>query len=374
MPETIKDLVTSLLWDCLSKTSDQLKLPIYSSVLSSPIVIQKLFSKASIAFTPELGDVLQASIPPSTSFFKSLTNETHGRWGVYVLVLEKDSHQSKIYIESGTDSQRGLPSRFYSYEKGVLLPRHVAKAIKEGFNITHKGLLCWAPIPEAALTPITRVLFLAIEALFTFTFWAVKSNTEHGLGMVNISLWNWTTLPYDGLCSHSSLMELPQGDHGLSPEEPKAQALKRQVERQPRLNNNVKRCREKAKKADPEGYAAKGRETARKRRDAHPDATKETIKRSIAKAVKEGRHYCPVCDHTFTKKAKLTTHLAGPKHAAKVALQKEGVKDPKLYCAVCNHEFTRKAHMDEHLAGKRHAAKAARLNEVVNKDLVSQQN
>lgn len=50
-----------------------------------------------------------------------------------------------------------------------------------------------------------------------------------------------------------------------------------------------------------------------------------------------------------------------PTHAAKAVLLEKGVKDHKHYCRIFNQTFARKAGLTEHLAGPRHAATAALL-------------
>jgi hypothetical protein len=84
-----------------------------------------------------------------------------------------------------------------------------------------------------------------------------------------------------------------------------------------RLPPRMACAKDKAK--DPEEYKAKASKNKKNFVDKHSDAVKKAYKRSIAKAVAEKRHYCAICDHVFTKKAKLTKHLAGPKPAAMAA-------------------------------------------------------
>ena len=276
-----------------------------------------------------------------------------------------------IYIGSGTSATHGVSQRLGNYDSHTLVPSRITKVLSEGYTIVHKGLLCSAPIPSATMLPVLRVLFVALEAVFTFVFWALSAKTDYGYGMVHICPWARDTLKYDGLCSHSALTKRPASNLSLSPAELEAQAL----ESAQQLSKNVRRCREKAKSKDPAEYKAKAIEHRKKFVDNHADATKEIEKRSIAKAVEEKRHYCDICDHAFYKGAALKKHLAGPMHAAKAArLEKDPPsqenKEPKYYCGACDQEFTRKAGLTNHLATPRHAAKAARLEEAVR----SQQN
>ena len=47
---------------------------------------------------------------------------------------------------------------------------YVAKALKYGYTIVHKLLLCSATIPSPAMVPSLRVLVTALDATFTFVF------------------------------------------------------------------------------------------------------------------------------------------------------------------------------------------------------------
>ncbi|KAK6208215.1 hypothetical protein LQW54_006996 [Pestalotiopsis sp. IQ-011] len=105
--------------------------------------------------------------------------------GVYTLVLEKENFPPRLYIGSGTNATAGVASRFKDYEKEVVLPKLVKVSLEEGFRISHKGLLCWTPIPIARKVPVLRLL-MAIEATFTFLFFAAKESLADGF---------WKTLP-----------------------------------------------------------------------------------------------------------------------------------------------------------------------------------
>lgn len=365
-PSTIHQLVLDLTWTCLSTCPARQRHPIFTAVLSPHTRLKELLSSATSNYAPGLFEVLQASTPPPISYLKTLPTESKKRWAVYLLVLERTGSRPLIYIGSGTEARYGVSNRLSCYDTDTLVPRHVSRALKQGYTISNKGLVCWTPVPTASMVPTLRVLLVALETLFTFHIWAMYCTTDFEFEMTQLCPWDRDTLEYTGLCSHNPLMELPAGDHGLSSEKLESQASNKKLA----LNANVRRCEEKAKKIDPEGYAAKKAATSRTRREKHPGAIIKADKRCIAKAVKQKTHYCPVCDHAFTKKTYLAKHLAGPKHAVKVTQQKEGVKNPELYCAVCNQQFTRKATMDEHFAGPRHAAKVARLND----DVVGQQN
>jgi hypothetical protein len=122
----------------------------------------------------------------------------------------------RIYVGSGTDgNQGGVSHRFSQYDRGVNLPSNIEKPLNDGFEITHKGLLCWTAIPSAALRPTIRLLLIAMEAAFAFAFWAMRT-TEEDDGLSQLCPWTIDALPYDGLCSHCCLQEGVAGDLGLT--------------------------------------------------------------------------------------------------------------------------------------------------------------
>jgi hypothetical protein len=285
---TLLQLVLLLIWTCLSTTPEKRKHPIFTKVLSSQDVLGQLLSSTSPSFALGLFEVLQASTPPAVSYFKSLPTESKKRWAIYLLVLEKLGSRPRIYVGSATTARAGARLRLNTYDQGTLLLRYVEKALKEGYTIVHKGCLCWSPLPGAGEVPQIRVLFIALEAAFTFVFWAINCNTDYGFGMLDICQWEIEALDYDGLCSHNPLSEAPAGDHNLSAEELEAQAAER-----------VRRLNEKSKR-----WA-----------DAHPKERAETYKRSKTKARDKQRHHCAICDMDFVDSSKLKRHEATKLHA-----------------------------------------------------------
>jgi hypothetical protein len=78
-----------------------------------------------------------------------------------------------VYIGSGTDARDGIRGRLRQYDTEMNIGASVWKALQNGYTIVHIGLICWAPLPSAAWVPQLRTFFLAIEAAFTFVFWAM---------------------------------------------------------------------------------------------------------------------------------------------------------------------------------------------------------
>jgi hypothetical protein len=235
----ILEYVVWLVWTFLTLTPAKLKNPVHAIILTTQDVVEKLMSDSLLAFAPGLWDIVLANAPPSIAYFKSLPTYCVMLWAVYVIVLEKRRCRLNIYIGSGTDKVSGA-ARLQQYDNMVTLPRYVKAALDDGYTITYKGLLCWAPLPTAATRFALRVLFLALESAFSITFWAMYSKTkDYGMPQ-HLCPWEIDALDYDGLCSHAAIAEQVAGENtlGLTPEQLEATdaELKQRVSDQKKSN------------------------------------------------------------------------------------------------------------------------------------------
>ena len=216
------DHILRITWDCLSSTPSEQKHPIFNDIVSTYDDLQGLASLAPIVFAPNLLNIVQNATPPSLEFFKCLpvgNSKTKDTWGVYLLVMEKSDNLPRLYIGSGTEDLKGIRVRLLNYEtRSGGLPRLVKKAFKEGFTITHKGILCRTALPSGALQSRLRVLMFTFESFLSYIFWTMSDNKRVNHKMSRICPWPLETLPYDGLCTHSALIEAVRGDHGLKDE------------------------------------------------------------------------------------------------------------------------------------------------------------
>ncbi len=78
-------------------------------------------------------------------------------WGVYVRTLEKPGCKFMLYIGSGPDALLGVAAWFKNHGQLVSLHLFVKAALEEGYTITDRGLLYWAPIPAVSLIYSARV-------------------------------------------------------------------------------------------------------------------------------------------------------------------------------------------------------------------------
>jgi hypothetical protein len=220
-PEDVEteDLVLSLVFECLSDTPKSMKNALYSTKIKKYTDLQQITSDIELMFPSILGEKLKSGTAPDLSWFMSLPSFLCPGFIVYALVLTKSGHRYKIYIGSGTDPLYGGAGRFGQYDKLKALPSLVKKALEDGYVIAHKGLLAWTTtLPRAGIVPMTRLLFLAIEATFSFNFWAMRAyKSDYGMG--HMCLWPRLDLEYDSACTHCCLYEGIRGEFDLTDEQ-----------------------------------------------------------------------------------------------------------------------------------------------------------
>jgi transposase-like protein len=272
-------LIVLLAWTCLQLSTR--KNAIFDTVFPNMSVITGLMASTSSACCPGLFNMLQSSTPPTLSQLKTLPSDFSKRWGIYLLVLEKAGCIPRVYIGSGT-RQVGVYYRMRDYETRNSLPSTVAASLKEGYVITHKGLLLWAPIPAAEDLPLFRALFILLEASMCCAFWAVmekKMGGAYSFGIHELCSWRIKDLEYAGLCTHSSLVEQLHVDFALSAEDLKALEQSRRVATRARTNKS----------------------------HANQRATN----------IKTKRYHCATCNATFGMKEHYDIHMASKLHLQK---------------------------------------------------------
>jgi hypothetical protein len=347
MAPTTTDIIVFaiwLTWACLSLTPEALKNGIYALVIPTQEVLKQILLSSEMSFAPGLLDVLQSKTPPTISFFKSLPLYLDKIWAVYLLVLQKPSHRPKIYIGCGTEKRTGVATRMGQYKRGENLPRYVQLALDDKYTISHKGLLCWSPLPTAAERPRLRAAFILLEAAFTLYFWAMVSRTKD-YGLPRFCPWSLDTLEYDGCCSHVSLKEKVQDvDETLTPEQINVLDSERKLKnsRRDAVTRGPERTAISMKKTRERALATKKWACnlcnvtfgAKNQLEHHKKLQKHLDKAAgIAKAVKNPRanerhnenaaarrYYCSPCDYNAKTQQKLNAHLKRPKHLQKVAL------------------------------------------------------
>ncbi|VTT75369.1 unnamed protein product [Fusarium fujikuroi] len=196
--------------------------PTFTTVISSFSTLTTLVELAQLTFCPGLLDTICMPAPPNHVWFKSIPSYCpKNSWGIYVLVLKKPGCTPGIYIGSGTASNQGVSARFNGHRTGNACPYHVEEAKRNGFAVTYMALLVSCPMPTPDQIPRLRVLLLLLEAAFTCIFWSLR-HRDKPCGIEYLAPWSVDSYPWDGLCSHSPLLdsaEVRPGDLNLSPEQ-----------------------------------------------------------------------------------------------------------------------------------------------------------
>jgi uncharacterized protein with PQ loop repeat len=335
----ILEYVLWLVWTFLTLTPAALKNPVHAMILTSQDVVEKIMSV--VVFAPGLLDVVQAKSPPSIAFFKGLPTHSGTLWAVYAILLEKKHCRPKLYIGSGTNKINGAHTRLLQYENRYepMLPANIKSALDQGYTITHRGLLSWAPQPTATARFALRALFLVLECAFSILFWTMYSKTK-SYGMPRqLCPWDISTLAWDGLCSHPAISEgIPgESDESLTPEQKEAKDIEM-----------AQRWKDQRKANDA-------------KRD--PVEKRASMYTSRAKAKEEGRFTCDTCGLPFETQHLLNMHNLTQRHLDKV----NGVA-PKV---AKNPQYQTWA--DENLAAKKHYCKPCDFNTSTKQKLTSHQ-
>jgi hypothetical protein len=310
---TLLQFVLLITWTVLSGTPVTEKNTLFTQIFTSEAVFEEIAATASLVFAPNLLNVLRAAAPPTVKYFKTLPTEISNRWAVYLLVLEKSGCRPRIYIGSGTNSLYGVRTRLNQYDILDVLPKYVQKAVDEGYTIVHKGLLCWMTIPRAALQPKLRLLFLALEAAFSYIFWAMKTVTKD-YGMAHICLWDREVLDYDGLCSHCCLYEGIRGDFELSAEQLEASAIQKKETRATKQAVYNADYHHKQMETNHDEYLEEMAERVRNHRAQDREKFREQERANNARNKAIKKYFCKLCKVACHKKSDLDVHLETRSH------------------------------------------------------------
>lgn len=260
-------------------------------------------------------------------------------------MLEKDGCRPRTYTGSGTSASRGVTARLRQYDDGFLLSTWVEDALDNAFVIVHKGLLCWCSVPTAALAPIYRLLFVAMEATFSYVFWAMRTVTAADWGMDHICSWDRTTHEYDGLVRHCALNDPIRGKFHLSEEEREALAAKKEKKQSllEAQNNSSRHYRQMVENYDEYISAAHERKTKSRANNPGLDNRRQ------ADPHMEKKYHCVRCNLTFGTRHSLTDHEKSPKHKRKLDEENNPFK-----CGPCNLGFSNKQNLTRHNKIERH--------------------
>lgn len=360
--QAIFEDVVSMIWFALQQRVR--KDDLFKTYFFHLDVLYETAVDAGLSFCPGLQDVLGGEEPPELDFFKKLPGKVDKRWAVYAIVLQKVASDDLIYVGSATHATNGVAGRFHTYDNVVhyskpsdkksAVPKYMAEAVRDGYQISHKGLLAWCDNPQMADIARYRLLLVAMESAFSFRFWTMKCrDKDYGIGA--LCLWPMDAFTYHGLCGHNSLIERIRGEFDLTPEQVKALAAAAKARRSVQNSKSYKRLREQ----DLEGYLARKRREGATYRVNSADKKRVNEQRFREKVVREKRFYCKVCARPCIGEWELDRHNSSRRHQLTVERAAKGML--KHRCVVCNVGFTLPCHLNRHYGGQRHQEKAAAL-------------
>lgn len=284
------------------------------------------YQSANLTSCDGLSNVIEAEAPPPVSWFMEVRNSyvqdsslaPAKRWAMYLHVLDKPGCKTLLYLGSATDGTSSIRRRCKDYRLQHALAAEFLKALKDGYEITSTVLLARGPLPEPAIQPLLRALYVAIETAFDAIFWPMRNiNTDYGHLGDNV-IWSRASFSWAGLCTHSPLMEgVKRLD--LSDTQLEEAAETRRLRKNERHRTWLKQTNEKMR-ANPTPEFKAERVKINKRRKKR---RKNIIQADMANAT----HHYDLCDKTYTTAKILAQHKKTPLHTKRAA---RGRKD--FYC------------------------------------------
>jgi hypothetical protein len=332
-----------------------------------------------LTFAPGLLDVVQSDRPPSVDFFASLPVPEGRFWAVYVVLLVKDGSEPAIYVGSGTDAIHGYRTRVATYPNKThrMLPRFVRRLYDQGYDFAHVGLLCWSPIPSAAIVPRARLRILSVEAVFTNLFYSALPTCMDEL-WTNFMPWSRGAVSWLPLNSHSPFREACTGDLALTAVEllQHKEDLKRRAKQHSKkaYAKNAQRMRDQYdldRAQDIDAFRAKKRAQAISWTARNKPRVLAAYARTKKKAVVECRFYCTTCQKAFRDSNKLKRHNGTLRHRNKVVghgptakMLSDRASSARIrarkthHCATCNQTFDSAYHLAAHKLTNKHLARS----------------
>lgn len=340
-------LVYWFTWSILRLTNFRLKDSVHDQVFPNENAFRNEWGASKVEFADGLLEVIQAPSPPTIDFFKSLPLRLEKLWAVYLLVLEKLGERPECYVGSATDATHRLLTRMAAYDKRMrtgefdkTIPKYVEQALQDGYVITHKCTLAWAPLPTAWTGFAYRCLFLLLECTFALVFWTMWPGKKYF--MPDLCPWAVEDFTYGGLCSHFSIFEGARVSNFVHPGDP-------------RTDEEIAATLEERERAFKKMNIAKYQEYK-------------------AMNIKNQSYMCVPCLLTFPNNARLqehygaNTHLTNPKVCGKPKPPPKGrggsqlaVIKKKYWCEVCQKASPSPGRFKIHMNGPRHAAKLETL-------------
>jgi hypothetical protein len=333
-------------WNALDRP--RYKNPLYDQIFSSVEDVHEIGTQTKFRVTDGLVDAMTAESPPHPDYWKTLPRKLPGKsWGVYNVHMEKEGKPPRDYFGSATESNEGFERRATTYEPPLnleALPKYVAESIREGYRITHMGVLVYGPLPTAAQVPKFRVFYVAVEATLTLWFGGLRHRPQHPADVAACG-WNLGAFRYEGLCSHSAFLEAVRGNFNLTAEQLETLAAERKAEASERDTETSAKSRHLKLLQDPyaamersrELYALKrehtyererlnqeSREKAVAFRAKNPEKPQEYRQTAARRVLLSRECWCDPCGTDSTTKGNFLIHLDTIKHKKCIIRVAEG--------------------------------------------------
>lgn len=200
------------------------------------------------------------------------------------------------------------------------------------------------------------MLFVALEAAFSYMFWAMR-RVDKDYGMAHICLWDRQTLAYDGCCSHCSLIEGIRGDFELSAEQLEAQAIQKKETRALKQAVHHSNYHYRQMETNHTEYLEENLARVVKYQAQDPEKFRKMERDNRAKNVANKIYSCELCKIDCHTKSDLDIHLKTRSHRNRA----HDLATKRHKCLACNYATDKGNSMNDQLKSKRHLKNVAAL-------------
>ncbi|KAI8943450.1 hypothetical protein NX059_001459 [Plenodomus lindquistii] len=341
-------ILRSLITD---KHTPSFRIRIFSDIRNVVYLLQLL----GCVFDSSLMPILCSGRPPSIQQIKSMTGIRQddpfwrGKWGVYIVVLEKPGCRPKLYVGSSVDSQAGLFGRVAVYFTlySPKLPKYVYLATQKDWEVTYVAVPFYFTKPTTAmLLGFAQTLVLSVKHTLTFRLWTMVGRWKN---CTSLALWKREDQEYDGANNHSCMRE------GHSMEEATPEEIEQDLRERKERNyaqhriykaNNKEKVRAVQKVWDEE-HAEERKIKKRKWNDENADHVREYGRELAKRNKEEERFVCEGCEKPFANKTELERH-----RNSEVACKpkRDAARTARLTCGGCGEVFAQMANLERHHA------------------------
>lgn len=235
------------------------------------------------------------------------------------------------------------------------MPARIQKAIQDGYTIATKGTLCWSSIPEVTAVPRLRLLYLVLEATFTYYFWTLCLDKNHKLPAY--CPWPLEAFQYYGLCTHNPMSEGGDKFLNLDEEQLLVVELARREKRRTADRLLKAKMRDNLRENDPDAYEEWRLSHNEYMRNLDKTEVRRKQYAKEAEAKELALFACKMCGFLGRRQGELDRHLKSQRH-----LERQKEKDRGITylfnCALCAFSTNDHNAWAKHLNCKRHKTRS----------------